>query len=269
MQFLIAGVALLMTSGVNKILLDSAVESYWTMAKFILPLTVGTALLRVIMNQLSFGNFGTLKEVLQDTIKFILLVAVAPLLIKNSLQTVDFVAGKIVDQSQHLEIKKNLEIIVGDFSLKEKTFSLLSIRESLISDGFQLLVRSSVLFISTLLRYLRDIVLAVFVGAMPLVLYLGLMLGVRFFTNIVLSLGVCLLIWPILSALLMHFSMMVYKAENPDAWTSFSQCASLMVYALAQLLLPFLTMGAGLMAASSVRKGFGEVHERLMNRGGK
>jgi hypothetical protein len=67
----------------------------------------------------------------------------------------------------------------------------------------------------------------------------------------------------------MHFSIMVYKAESPDSWTTFSQCASLLIYALAQLLLPFLTMGAGLMAASSVRKGIGDVHERLMNRGGK
>ncbi len=269
MQFLLAGVALLMTSGVNQILLDSAMESYWTMAKLILPLTAGTALLRVIMNQLSFGNYGTLKEVLQDTIKFLLLVAVAPLLMRNSLTMVDFIAGKIVDQSQHLEIKKNLEIIVGDFSLKEKTFSLLNIKDSVYADVFQLLVRSSVLMISTLLKYLRDIVLALFVSAMPLFLYMGLMIGVRFFTNIVLSLGVTLLIWPILSALLMHFSIMVYKAECPDSWTSFSQCASLLIYAMAQLLLPFLTMGAGLMAASSIRKGFGDIHETLTKGGSK
>lgn len=268
MQFLLAGVALLMTSGVNKILLDSALESYWSMVKVILPLTVGTALLRVIMNQLSFGNYGTLREILQDTIKFLLLVAVAPLLIKNSIQTVDFIAGHIIDQSQHSEIKRNLESVAGDLSMREKNFSLVNIKES-ISDWFQIFVRSSVLFISTLLKYLRDIVLALFLSAMPLTIYLGLMIGVRFFTNIVLSLGVTLLVWPILSALLMHFSIMVYKSDSPDSWTTFSQCASLLIYALAQLLLPFLTMGAGLMAASSVRKGIGDVHERLMNRGGK
>ena len=268
MHFLLSGVALLLTSGANKVLLDSAIESYWSMAKFILPLTVGTALLRVIMNQLSFGNYGTLKEVLQDTIKFLLLIVLAPILIKNSVTTVDYIAGKIVDQSQHLEIKKNLEnIAVDDLSI-DKRFSLLNIKES-IADWFQIFVRSSVLLISTLLKYLRDIVLALFISAMPLMIFLGLMLGIRFFTNIILSLGVTLLIWPILSALLMHFSMMVFKAESPDTWTSFSQCASLLVYAGAQLLLPFLTLASGLMAASSIRKGVVDAKNYITNKGSR
>jgi hypothetical protein len=269
MQFLLAGIALLLTSGVNSLLINAALDSYWMMAKLILPLTVGTALLRIIMNQLSFGTYGTLKEVLRDTIKFILLVAMAPILIKNSLTTVDFIADKIVDKSQYLEITKNLEFLAGEHSLKEKAFSLWHIDESVYSDLFQLFVRSSVLMISTLLKYMRDIVLAIFVSAMPLFLYMGLMLGLRFFVNTVLSMGVTLLIWPILSALLMHFSMMVYKADSPNSWTTFSQCASLLIYAVAQLLLPFLTMGAGLMAASSLRKGVADAHATLMKVGSK
>jgi hypothetical protein len=269
MHFLFAGIALLLTSGANSLLLNAAIESYWSMAKLVLPLVVGTALLRVSLNQLSFGNYGGLKDILRDTIQMILLIAVAPVLIKNAVFGVSFIAEKLIEESHYSAVTKELELLTKDHSLKERVFSVLHIKEALASDLFQLFVRSSVLFIATLLNYLRDIILAVFISAMPLFMYLGLMLGLRFFINAVLSFGVTLVIWPILSALLMNFSMMVFKSQSPNDWTSFSQCASLLIYAGAQLLLPFLILGGGLMAASSIRQGVSDMGSSLMKLGGK
>ena len=269
MHFLLAGVALLLTSGVNELLVDAAIESYWTIAKLILPLVVGTALLRILLNQLSFGNYGALREILRDTLQIIIFIAVAPVIIKNALLGVSYMTEKIIDKSHYSALNKELSFLTSDASIKEKIFSLSKIKESVLADGFQFLVRSTVLFISTLLNYLRNMIIAVFISAAPLFLYLGLMLGIRFFANAVLSLGVTLLIWPILSAILMNLSMMIFKAESPNAWTDFSQGISLIIYALAQLLLPFLILGGGLMGASSIRQGVSDIGSSLLKLGGK
>lgn len=269
MHFLLSGVALLLTSGANEFLIDAAMESYWTMAKLILPLVAGTALLRILLNQLSFGNYGALREILRDTVKIVIYIALAPVLIKNALLGVAFMTEQIIDKSHYSAMGKVLNQLSSDPSEKEKGFSLLTINQSMMSDGFQYLVRGSVLFISTLLNYLRDMILAVFVSAMPLFLYIGLMLGLRFFANAVLSMGITLLIWPILSSLLMNLSIMVFKAESPSAWSDLSQCISLMIYAGAQLLLPFLVLGGGIMAASSIRQGASSIGSSLLKLGGK
>ncbi len=106
--------------------------------------------------------------------------------------------------------------------------------------------------IAQFLNYLRSLMLIVLFASAPVFIYVGVMLGLRFYSNMILSMGISLLIWPILSALLTKFSVTVFQADSDNLTASMSQGSSLLIFAIAQFLIPIFAARSALQAAHQV-----------------
>ena len=91
--------------------------------------------------------------------------------------------------------------------------------------------------------------LIVLFASAPVFIYVGVMLGLRFYSNMILSMGISLLIWPILSALLTKFSVTVFQADSDNLTASMSQGSSLLIFAIVQFLIPIFAARSALQAA--------------------
>lgn len=276
MQFIIAGISLLLMTGINDLLIKSAIENYWIIAKMMLGLVVIVSLLKIVLSQMSFGGYADLKEILKNAVKFVLYIAIAPTIITTSMKLVDEASKTLITESKYSESQNMMGKLQAEKTLSPNKSELsdfllpLKIYGNLGIDIFQWSVRYIVIVIAQLLEFIRDMVFAVFVAIMPILLFFGLILGMQFFSNTILTIGATLLIWPLVSAILLRFSLMVFKSESESYWTSVSQATSLLIYSVAQLLLPFLILKGGTMAASSVRSGVGNAMGSILKlRGGK
>jgi hypothetical protein len=272
MPFIIAGISLLFVKGVNSQLMELAFETYKVIAEIMIGLALGTAMFRLFINHISFGGYHSLKEVFKSTVTFVICLGLVPTVIKVAMGFVGDISEALITKSQFsktvnliekVEAEKILnkdETTVNDFFIGPKILSAAG------QDLFQLAVRYLILGISSLLEYLRNLIFAVFVAAIPVFLYFGIMFDVKFFSNTVVTLGITLLIWPLLSSILLYFSLMVFKSES--YFTSLSQNITLLIYGFAQLLLPYFCVQTGMQAASSVSGGLSGIGS-LFKSGGK
>lgn len=275
MPFLIAGISLLFVRGVNNQLMNAAFDTYDVLAGIIVGLAFGTAMFRLFINHIIFGGYSSLKEIFKNTITFIVCLGIAPTVIKVGMSLVDEISTALVAKSQYSKTANLIDKAEAEKIINQKELSIADflmgpkLLNSATQDMFQWGVRCIVISIATLLEYLRNLVFAMLVAAIPVFLYIGLMFDIKFYSQSVISFGVTLLIWPLLSAILLYFSVMVFKSESESYWNTLSQNVTLLIYSLAQLLLPYFSVKAGIQAASSVGGGLKSMGSLLLKTGGK
>ncbi|MFN3453757.1 MAG: type IV secretion system protein [Pseudobdellovibrio sp.] len=256
MPFIFYGVSLFIVSRITDVLIDAAIDNYWFVAKIVISLTVTTALARVFINQITLGSYGNLKGILKDCLKFLVFIAFAPLVFTNSVNFVDDLSENITSSAQVTQYKSFDEIksSIKDGNSNESSglnTTIQFLRKN-SAELYKMCVTWLSVTIAQFLNYLRNLMLIVLFASAPIFIYLGVMLGLRFYSNMVLSMGLSLLIWPILSALLTKFSVSVFQADSANLTASLSQGSSLLIFALAQLLIPLFAAKSALMAANSV-----------------
>lgn len=256
MPFIFYGVSLFIVSRITDVLMDAAIENYLFVAKIVVSLTIVTALVRVLLNQITLGSYGDLKGIVKDCLKFLVFIAFAPMVFTKAVTFVDDLSEKITNSAQITQYKSfdEIKLSIKDGKSNEPSGLLAAIqllREN-SAELYKMCVTWFSVTIAQFLNYLRNLMLIVLFASAPIFIYLGVMLGLRFYSNIVLSMGVSLLIWPIMSALLTKFSVTVFQADSENLTAALSQGSSLLIFALIQLLIPLFVAKSALMAASQV-----------------
>lgn len=264
MMFVFAGISLLLVSGINQTLMQEAFATYYYIGNFMLALTAAVGLVLVFFNQAFFGGYSNLKEIIKRTIKFLIIYALFPTAVQISTRVVEGISQRFVDKANTYESVKSMSKADTEKVLTENLPELSIISgiakptSVIIADWFQVCVRYLTVTIAIMLDFIRNALLATFISLAPIFLMLGILMGIQFFSNAILTIGVMLIIWPLMSAILMYFAMMVFKAESPNFWTSISQGASLIIYAFAQMLIPIACFAGGTRAASTLARGLSD-----------
>ncbi len=253
MPFIFYGISLFIVSRISDILMKAALDNYWFVAKIVVSLTVVTALARIILNQITMGSYGHLKGILKDSLKFLVFIAFAPMVFINTVNFVDDLSEKITASVQVTKYKSFDEINTSIKLGQSNEDSGLNTAIQLVKQNSAELYKTCVTWLSVtiaqFLNYLRNLMLIVLFASAPIFIYLGVILGFRFYSNMILSMGISLLIWPILSALLTKFSVTIFQADSANLTASMSQGSSLLIFALAQFLVPIFAVKSALQAA--------------------
>lgn len=256
MPFIFYGISLFIVSRISDVLMAAAIGNYWFVAKIVVSLTIVTAFARIFLNQMTLGSYGDLKSILKDCLKFLVFIAFAPMVFTNAVNFVDDLSEKITNSAQVTQYKSFDEINTSIKAGQSNEPSGLNTAIQLIKQNSAEFYKTCVTWLSVtiaqFLNYLRNLMLIVMFASAPIFIYLGVMLGFRFYSNMILSMGISLLIWPILSALLTKFSVTVFQADSENLAASMSQGSSLLIFALAQFLIPIFAVKSALQAAGQV-----------------
>ncbi len=256
MPFIFYGVSLFIVSRISDSLMAAAIENYWFIAKIVLTLTVPTALARIFVNQITIGSYGDLKSILKDSLKFLVIIAFLPTIFTTAVHFVDDLSEKITDSAQVTsfnsfdEMKESIKL--GESNKESGLNTAIQIIRQNSAELYKTCVTWLSVTIAQFLNYLRSLMLIVLFASAPVFIYVGVMLGLRFYSNMILSMGISLLIWPILSALLTKFSVTVFQADSDNLTASMSQGSSLLIFAIAQFLIPIFAARSALQAAHQV-----------------
>ncbi len=257
MPFIFYGISLFIMSRISDVMMKAALDNYWFVAKIVCSLTVVTALARIFLNQITLGSVGNLKNILKDCLKFIVFIAFTPLVFTESIEFVDTMAEQITTKTQATnfksfpDIKESIKSGQGTKDSGDDTIMQFVTTNS--AELYKMIVNWISVTIAQFLNYLRNLIIIVLFASAPIFIYLGIMVGLRFYSNIVLSLAASLLIWPILSALLTKFSVTVFEADSANMTASLSQGSSLLIFALAQLFIPIFALKSGMQATSQIQ----------------
>lgn len=271
MPFIFYGISLFLVSRISDVLMSEALENYWFIAKIVTSLTVITALSRILLNQITLGSYGNLKNILKDSLKFLVFIAITPMIFNYSLNFVDQLSEKI-NQSVQISNFKSFDDIKSSIKSGESN------EESGINSAIQFLsINSAELYktcvvwfavtLAQFLNYLRNLVLIILFASAPIFIYLGIMLGMKFYSNMVISLGSSLLIWPVLSSLLTKFSVNVFQADSENLKASLSQGSALLIFAIAQLLIPIFSLKSALAAAAQIKAPLMDTSKSILQMG--
>lgn len=263
MAFIFYGISLFLVSRISHVLMESAIENYWFVAKIVVSLSIFTALARIFLNQVTFGSYGNLKDILKDSLKFLIFIALVPNIFTSAVTFTDDLSEKITNSAQVTKYKSFDE-------LKDSIKNGESNEESGLNTAIQLLRQNSAEFykmcvtwisvtISQFLNYFRNLLLVMLFASAPIFIYLGIMLGLRFYSKIILSMGISLLIWPVMSSLLTKFSVTVFQADSSNLVASMSQGSSLFIFAIAQLLVPIYAAKSALHATSQIQSALSSI----------
>lgn len=256
MPFIFYGIGLFIMSGISDQLMKAATDNYWLIAKIVSSIAVITAFGRIFFNQITLGSYGDLKGIFKDCLKFLVFIAFTPLVFTQSIEFVDNIAEQINVSAQATNYKSFDEISAsiksGEGNQESGVAQAIQFLSTNSAELYKACVTWLTVTIAQALHYLRNLAILILFASAPVFIYLGVLLNLRYYSNIVLSLGASLLIWPILSALLTKFSVNVFEADSANLNASMSQGSALLIFALFQLYIPVFVLKSAFQATGLI-----------------